>query len=115
MGWCLTSAFDLESGVLDITVSLSVSFQCLHVRSHQDHNAEVHLLPSEAQMNVGADALATDCLNNHAKPSKIVPFIPASQASLKIIGKTIPRRDAKQLRQVTDSPRTCTRLMARND
>jgi hypothetical protein len=60
---CLASDFDLESGIVEIIVSLSVSFQCLHLRSHQDDNNKVHLLPPwEAQMNVHADALANDCL-----------------------------------------------------
>jgi hypothetical protein len=42
----------LESDVLDIIVSLSISFQHLRVRSHQRDNNKVHLLPQEAQMNV---------------------------------------------------------------
>jgi hypothetical protein len=85
---CLASDFDLESGILDLVVSLSLSFQCPNVKSHQDDNTKVHLLPWEkAQMNVHADALATDCLDNHAEPSKIAPFIPASRASVPINGK----------------------------
>jgi hypothetical protein len=55
---------------------------------------------------------------NYAEPSKIAPFIPAPQASLTINGETIARRHAKQLRQpaaVSGSPRTCKRLIARND
>jgi hypothetical protein len=109
---CLASDFDLESGILDIIVS--ISFQHLHVRSHQDDNIKVHLLPWEAQMNVHADAMATDHLDNCAEPSKIVPFIPASQASLTINGKTIARRHAKRLQQAASSPRTCKKLMAKN-
>jgi hypothetical protein len=85
----LASDFGLKSGILNIIVSLSISFHCLHVRIHQHDDAEVHLLPWEAQMNVHADALATDSLNNCAEPSKIAPFIPASQAGLTINGKTI--------------------------
>jgi hypothetical protein len=42
----------LESDVLDIIVSISISFQHLRVRSHQGDNNKVHLLPQEAQMNV---------------------------------------------------------------
>jgi hypothetical protein len=60
-------------------------------------------------MNVHANTLVTaDYLDNYAEPSKILPFIPASQASLTINGKTITRRHAKQLRQAASSPRrTC--------
>jgi hypothetical protein len=85
---CLASDFDLESGIFNNIVSLSVSFQWLHVRSHQDDDTKVHLLPWEAQMNVHANALATGCLDNCAEPSKVASFIPASQASLTINGET---------------------------
>jgi hypothetical protein len=111
---CLASDFDLESGILDILSRLSIAFQFLHVKSHQDDATEVHLLPWEAQLNVQADALATDYLDNYADPSKLVPFIPASHASLIIDGETITRRFATRLRQAASSPRLCQRLMTRN-
>jgi hypothetical protein len=111
---CLSSDFDLESGILDIIATLGISFQYLHIKSHQDDKTAVHLLPWAAQMNVHADALATDYLDNYADPSKLVPFIPASQASLTIHGTTITRRYAQRLRQAANSPRICKRLMARN-
>jgi transcriptional regulator of met regulon len=65
-------------------------------------------------MNVHADALATDYLDEYAEPSKLVPFIPASQASLTIQGETITRRFAQHLRQAANSPRLCKKLMDRN-
>jgi hypothetical protein len=107
--------FNLKSGTLDIIVSLSVSFQHPHFRSRQDDDTKAHLPPWEAQMNAHADALATDCLDNHAEPSKVAPFIPASQVSLTINGKTIPQQHAKRFQQAASSPRTCQKLMARND
>jgi hypothetical protein len=76
---------------------------------------EIHLLPWAAQMNVHADSLATDFLDNCAEPAKLVPFIPASQASLTIHGETITRRCASGLCQAANSPRICQHLMARND
>jgi hypothetical protein len=91
---CLASDFDLESGILDIIAALSISFRYLRVKSHQDDSNEVHLLPWAAQMNVHADSLATNYLDNYATPSKLVPFIPASQASLTINSKTITRQFA---------------------
>jgi hypothetical protein len=112
---CLASDFDLESGILDLIKTLHISFQYLHVKSHQDDSMEIHLLPWAAQMNVHADSLATDFLANYAEPSKLVPFIPASQASLTIHGETITRRCASRLRQAANSPRICQHLMARND
>jgi hypothetical protein len=73
---CLAPDFDLESGMLDTLASLSVSFKFPWVKtSHQDDNAAVHLLPWTTQMNPCTGSLATDCLDNHACPSKIAPFI----------------------------------------
>jgi hypothetical protein len=67
-------------------------------------------------MNVHADSLATDFLDNYAEPSTLVPFIPgASQASLTIHGETITRRFTTWLRHAANSPRLCQHLMAKND
>ena len=81
---CLTSDYDLESGIVEIIATLGNSFNYLHVKSHQDDATDIHLLPWTAQMNVHVNALTTDYLNNYSEPSKIVPFIPASKASLTI-------------------------------
>jgi hypothetical protein len=112
---CLASDFDLESGIPDLIKTPHVSFQCLHVKSHQDDSMEIHLLPWVAQMNVHTDSLATDFLDNCAEPAKLAPFTPASQASLTIHGETITRRCASGLRQAANSPQICQHLMARND
>jgi hypothetical protein len=113
---CLASDFDLKSGILELLINnLSISFQHLHVKSHQDDDTEIHLLPWAAQMNVHADSLGTDFLDNCAEPSKLVPFIPASQASLTIHGETITRRFATRLRHAANSPRLCQHLMAKNE
>jgi hypothetical protein len=99
----VASDFDLESGILDIIASLSISFKYSHVKSHQDDATEVHLPPLAAQMNVHADDLATDYLDSYAELSKPVPFIPASQASLTIHGETVTRRFAQRLRQAANT------------
>jgi hypothetical protein len=101
---CQKVDFDLESGILELINTLSISFQCLHVKSHQDDDTEIYLLPWAAQMNVHANSLATDFLDNYAEPSKVVPFIPASQASLTIHGEAITRRFATRLQHAANSP-----------
>jgi hypothetical protein len=65
-------------------------------------------------MNVQANHLATNYLENYSEPSKIIPFIPPSQASLNIAGETITRRFAKRLRQATSSPNLRNRMQIRN-
>ena len=84
---CLASDYDLESSILDILASISISFHFIWVKSHQDDDTEAHLLPWTTQMNIQADSLATDYLDNYADPSKIAPFTPASQASLSTSSK----------------------------
>jgi hypothetical protein len=85
------------------------------MKSHQDDHTAVNLLPWEAQMNVHADHLATDYLDNYAEPSKIIPFIRPSQASLTIQGETITRRFASQLRLAACSPNLEQRLQLHNN
>ena len=73
--------------LVDIITTIGISFNYLHVKSHQDDATDIHLLPWTAQMNVHVDALATDYLDNYSELSTLVPFIPASKASLTINGK----------------------------
>ena len=65
-------------------------------------------------MNCHADALATDYLDNWSDPSKIVPFIPASKASVAIAGVTITRHLARRLRQAASSPALEKHIMLKN-
>jgi hypothetical protein len=88
---CLAADFDLESGIIDLLLALPITIKCIHVKSHPDDDTEVHLLPWAAQMNVQANHLAMDYLDNYSDPSKILSFIRPSQASLTIQGKTITR------------------------
>jgi hypothetical protein len=66
---CLSSEYDVESGIVDILNRLPLKLTCLHVKGHQDGDAPVAELPWEAQMNCHADACATNCLNNWSAPS----------------------------------------------
>ena len=77
---CLSSDFELESGILTIIIAtLGISFKYLHIKSYQDNKKDVHhRLPWTAQMNVHVNTLATNNLDNYAAPSKIVPVIPTS-------------------------------------
>jgi hypothetical protein len=111
---CLASDYDLEIGIIDMLANIPVSIRLHHVKSHQDDQTAIHLLPWEAQMNVQADQLATDYLDNYADPSKLVPSIPASQASLSINGETINRRYAQRLRLASNGPALRQRIMLRN-
>jgi hypothetical protein len=111
---CLASEYDLESGIVDILQRLPVKFACLHVKGHQDDDSPIEDLPWEAQMNCHTDAYATDYLDNWSEPSKLVPFIPASKASISIAGATITRNVARRLRQAASSPALEQHIMAKN-
>jgi hypothetical protein len=65
-------------------------------------------------MNCHADALATDYLENWSEFSKIVPFIPASKASISIAGATITRNIARRLRLAESSPAMEKYMMTKN-
>jgi hypothetical protein len=110
----LAPDFDLESGILELLLALPITLNFIHVKSHQDNDTAVHLLPWAAQMNVHADHLVTDYLDNYAEPSKILPFIRPSQASLTIQGETITRRFANRLRQAASSPNLHNHIILRN-
>jgi hypothetical protein len=112
---CLASDYDLESGIIQLITELPITTRFIHVKSHQDKDTEVHLLPWEAQMNVTADHLATDYLENYADPSKIVPFIKPAQANLTIQGATVTRRFANKLRMAASSPDLQNRMITRNN
>jgi hypothetical protein len=112
---CLASDYDLESGIIKFIDELPITIRFIHVKSHQDKDTAVHLLPWEAQMNVTADHLATDYLENYADPSKIIPFIKPVQANLTIQGATITRRFANRLRLAASSPDLHNRMITRNN
>ena len=57
---CLSSKYDLESGIVDILHRLPVTFSFNHVKGHQDEDTPVKDLPWEAQMNCHADTYATE-------------------------------------------------------
>jgi hypothetical protein len=111
---CLSSEYDVKSGIVDILNRLPFKLTCLHVKGHQDDDAPVAELPWEAQMNCHADACATDYLNNWSAPSKVVPFISASQASISLAGVTLTRNVARRLRQAASSPALAQRIMTAN-
>ena len=111
---CLSSEYDLESGIVDILHRLPVKFSFKHVKGHQDEDNAVDDLPWEAQMNCHADILATDYLDNWSEPSKLVPFIPASKASIAIDRITITRNLARRLRQAASSPKLQEHIMEKN-
>jgi hypothetical protein len=112
---CLASDYDLESAIIEMLDILPITVRFTHVKSHQDDKTDINLLPWEAQMNVHADHLATDYLENYAEPSKIIPFIRPSKASLTIQGKTITRRFAYRLRLAASSPNLEQRLKLKNN
>lgn len=72
---CLASDLDLKSAIVEMILFLPLTIRFIHVKSHQDDDTKIHLLPWEAQMNVHAGRLATDYLDNYADPSKLIPFI----------------------------------------
>jgi hypothetical protein len=82
---CLASECNVKSGIVELLHAMPVNFSIQHVLGHQDAKVSVENLPWEAQMNCRANACASNCLVDSSEPSKIVPFVPASKASISIV------------------------------
>jgi hypothetical protein len=101
---CLASECDIESGIVELLHAMPVNFSIQHVLGHQDAKISVENLPWEAQMNCRADACASNCLVDSSEPSKIVPFVPASKASISIDGITIICNTARPIQSAASNP-----------
>jgi hypothetical protein len=53
-----------------------------HVKGHQDDKVSYDELSLPAQLNVDADALATNALFYYPTPCKHIPLLPAAQVQL---------------------------------
>jgi hypothetical protein len=78
---------------------LSVTPVIDHVKGHQDDKLSYDELSLPAQLNVDADALATDELLNYPTPCEHVPLLPAAHVQLNIAGRTITRKLGPAIRR----------------
>ena len=87
----LRAEWDVESTIVNSYKQLGIPFTFLHVHSHQDDDGPVTGLTLEAQLNVQADALATEALQDAPTYPKVSLF-PTAQCQLIIAGKSVTRK-----------------------
>ena len=89
----LHSEWDMLATTNHLLDQLPVRPILIHVKGHQDDNAEVDLdsLSLESQMNIEADALASEVLLQDEEPEVKVPVCPHSRALLDLSGVTVNR------------------------
>ena len=73
-------------------------FQMQHVKGHQDRVHRAHALSLHAQLNIEADALATQYLRQSPYPKREVLMFPHSHVHFQIGNSTITYRYSRRLR-----------------
>jgi hypothetical protein len=85
----LHSEWDIVSSVHRLQCSFPSPLEILHVKGHQDDDTPEIFLELPGQLNVEADRLATNELNEYSSCKPMVPFDPEAGVQLNIAGKTI--------------------------
>jgi hypothetical protein len=93
----LSAEWDLESVIVDIYQELGITFEFTHVKSHQDDDGPVDALTLEAQLNVQADALATEALKHAPTYNKVMLF-PTAKCQLILDGVSITSKIPQAIR-----------------
>ena len=89
----LHSEWDMMASTHHLLNQLPVRPILIHVKGHQDDDADVEIdsLSLESQMNIEADALASEVLLQDEEPAVEVPVCPHSRAMLDLAGTTVNR------------------------
>ncbi len=93
----LRAEWDVESTIVDSYKQLGIPFTLVHVKSHQDDDGPVTGLTMEAQLNVQADALATEALKDAPTYPKVSLF-PTAQCQLIVNGNSVTRKIPQMIR-----------------
>jgi hypothetical protein len=109
----LRAEWDVESTIIDSYKQLGIPFTFLHVKSHQDDDGPVAGPTLEAQLNVQADALATEALADAPTYPKVALF-PTAKCQLILAGKSITRKIPQAIRYQGGVNNIQTYLMERN-
>jgi hypothetical protein len=117
----LSSEWDIESVILDIYKAIKTWFVFVHVKSHQDDKIPLASLSLESRLNVEADRLATEYMQEDPIRRPHAALFPSAKAQ-QIIKRVIHHMKASTShtngsRQYSHHPRLLTRpkLMERSD
>jgi hypothetical protein len=89
---CLHSEWDIISSVHRLQSRFESPPELLHVKGHQNDDSAVDDLDLSALLNIEADKLATQELQEYSSVKYIVPFDPSSEIQLNIQGRTVTRQ-----------------------
>ena len=93
----LRAEWDIESVILQMYKTIGLSFVFMHVKSHQDDAGPVAGLSLEARLNVEADLLASEYLQE-ALHTPIVPLFPMAKCQLILNEKSVTRKIPQTIR-----------------
>ena len=75
----LRAEWDIESVILETYKELAINFVFLHIKSHQDDDSVVSSLLLASQLNVEADRLTTDFLQENEPRKPIALLFPMQE------------------------------------
>jgi hypothetical protein len=91
-----------------------MQFAFVHVMSHQDEGTPVANLPLESRLNVEADRLATEYMQEDPTRRPIVALFPSAKAQLIIQDASVTRKIPQAIRYAAGFSAMRTYLLERN-
>ncbi len=110
----LRAEWDVESVILDVLTELKMQFTFQHVLSHQDDDTPVENLTLETRLNVEADRLATEYMQEDLIRRPTVALFPTAKAQLLIKDVSVTRKIPQSIRFAAGSGPIQAYLMERN-
>jgi hypothetical protein len=110
----LRAEWDIESVILETYRQLNFRFDFKHVKSHQDDDAPVASLSLATRLNIKADRLATEYVQEDLHRRPIAALFPSAKAQLIINGKLITHKIPQVICFAVGSLQIRQYLMERN-
>jgi hypothetical protein len=93
---------------------LNMTFVYTHVMSHQDDDTETANLSLESRLNVEADCLATEYMQEDLQRRPVVALFPSAKAQLIIDNASVTRKIPQSIRYAAGSAEIRKYLQERN-
>ncbi len=100
----ITSDWDIVQAIVSTLQLFPKCPDIKHVKGHQDDDTPYACLPLEAQLNVDADAAATEFQDSYGSRRWQVPRIAGNSAQLYLSQKTVTHHYVKNLRHAYSHP-----------
>jgi hypothetical protein len=110
----LHAEWDVQSHILDLHRELEISFIYTHVKSHQDDDTPTTHLLLESCLNVEADRLATEYMQEDTTWRPVVDLFPSAKAQLIIKDASVIRKTPQAIRYAAGSTAIWQYSMERN-